>query len=68
MGISKGTTTGKVMPIMIPVMETRLPVWMKGHENLGRRHPWWYQLWQPDRQFSLRCENRFNGTMKGYED
>jgi hypothetical protein len=42
---------------------------MKGHENLGRRYPWWYPLWKPDWQFSLRCENRLNETMKeGYED
>jgi hypothetical protein len=24
---------------------------MKGHENLGRRYPWWYPLWKPDWQF-----------------
>ncbi len=59
----------KEIPKMIPVLKTWLAVWMKGHENWRRRYPWWYPLWKPDCQFSLRCENRLNETMKeGYED
>jgi hypothetical protein len=72
LSISKGTRTGKVMPVKIPLRKpdrrfTARWEYPRAREP-GRWRPSWYPSWKPDRQLSLRCENRLEETMNGYEN